>query len=83
MNTSGNINRSYNKVQKDQLIDLQLSHPRDYKSKFRNPKTAEENYMNALKKKVMAILGCSWYRSAVGIPEERIGSSSGVFVFQE
>ena len=81
MTTSSNINISYNKVQKDQLIDLQLSHPRDYKSKFRNPKTAVKNYMNATK--VMATLGSSWYRSAVGIPEERIGSSSGVFVFQK
>lgn len=45
--------------------------------------TAKHSYLGGGKKKALAILGSSWYQSAVGVPQHKIGDSASVYASEE
>ena len=45
--------------------------------------TAVHSYLGGGKKKALAILGSSWYQSAVGVPQQKIGDSTAVYASEE
>ena len=45
--------------------------------------TAEESYLGKLRKKALAVMGSSWYHTAVGLPVDRLGSSKSVYASKE